>query len=153
GVALGVNAIEVPRPARRVMVEAKQSLVSECGEKLDREERIASRPLPYESRERCGVLRVATQGIGNQLAEMRAAERSKLDLAHRCAGISDGLELPCQRMRRIDLVVPIGTDQDEVLQIRPGQQILNEVERGGVEPLQIVEEQRKRMLRTGEYAD
>jgi len=40
-----------------------------------------------------------------------------------------------------------------VLQIRSGQQILQQVERRGVEPLQVVEEQRKRVLRPSEYAD
>jgi hypothetical protein len=34
-----------------------------------------------------------------------------------------------------------------------GQQILDQVQRCRVEPLQIVEEQRKRMFRPGEYAD
>ena len=41
----------------------------------------------------------------------------------------------------------------QVLQIRPGQQILEQIERRRVEPLQIVEEQRQRMFRPGEDAD
>jgi hypothetical protein len=40
-----------------------------------------------------------------------------------------------------------------VLQIRADQQILQQVERRRVEPLQIVEEERQRMFRTGEDAD
>ena len=56
-------------------------------------------------------------------------------------------------MRGIDLVVAIGADQQEVLQIRPGQQILQEIERRRVEPLQVVEEERQRMFRPGEDAD
>ena len=52
-----------------------------------------------------------------------------------------------------DFVVAIGTDQHEVLQIRPGQQILQQIERRRVEPLQIVEEERQRMFRPGEDAD
>src|SRR5580700_920321 len=38
-------------------------------------------------------------------------------------------------------------------QIRPGQQILQEVESRSVEPLQIVEKQRQRMFRPGEYGN
>ena len=53
----------------------------------------------------------------------------------------------------VDLVVAIGADQHEVLHIRPGQQILEQIERRRVEPLQIVEEQRQRMFRPGEHAD
>ena len=56
-------------------------------------------------------------------------------------------------MRGIDLVVAIGADQHQVPQVRPGQQILEQIERRRVEPLQIVEEQRQRMFRPGEDAD
>ncbi len=40
-----------------------------------------------------------------------------------------------------DLVVAVGVEQDEVLQIRPGQHILEQIERRGVEPLQLIEEE------------
>ena len=48
---------------------------------------------------------------------------------------------------------PVGADQQQVLHIRPGQQILEQIERCCIEPLQIVEEQGKRMFRPREYAD
>ena len=41
----------------------------------------------------------------------------------------------------------------QVPHIRLGQQILEQIERRRVEPLQVVEEQRQRMLRPGEDAD
>ena len=41
----------------------------------------------------------------------------------------------------------------QVPHIRLRQQVLDEVERRRVEPLQVVEEQRQRMLRPGEDAD
>jgi hypothetical protein len=40
-----------------------------------------------------------------------------------------------------------------VLHIRPGQQIPEQIKRCRVEPLQIIEEQGKRMFRPCEYAD
>ena len=52
-----------------------------------------------------------------------------------------------------DFVVAICTDQHEVLQIRTGQQILQQIERRRVEPLQVVEEERQWMFRPGEDAD
>src|ERR1700730_15183891 len=70
-----------------------------------------------------------------------------------CAGGLDGLELPHQRMGGSDFVVTIGTDQHEVLQIRPGQQILQQIERRRVEPLQVVDEERQWMFRLSEDAD
>ena len=56
-------------------------------------------------------------------------------------------------MGGIDLVVAIGADQQQVPHLRLGQQILQQIERRRVEPLQIVEEERQRMLRPGEDAD
>ena len=56
-------------------------------------------------------------------------------------------------MRGVDLVVPIGADQQQMLHVRLRQHILEQIERGGVEPLQIVEEERQRVLRTREDAD
>ena len=47
----------------------------------------------------------------------------------------------------------VGADQHQVLHIRPGQQILEQIERCRVEPLQIVEKQGQRMFRPCEYAD
>src|ERR1700757_955661 len=55
-------------------------------------------------------------------------------------------------MGRIKLVVPIGAYQHQLLHVRLGQQILNQIERCRVEPLQIVEEQGQRMFPC-EYAD
>jgi hypothetical protein len=47
-----------------------------------------------------------------------------------------------------DFVVAIGTDQHEVPQIWP-QQVLQQIKRRGVEPLQIVQEERQWMVRSG----
>src|SRR5689334_18335189 len=81
------------------------------------------------------------------------AERREGDLRYPSAGGLDGVQLPGQRMGGIDFVVSIGTDQHEVLKIRPGQQILEQIERGRVEPLQVVEKEGQWMLRPGEDAD
>ena len=70
-----------------------------------------------------------------------------------CAPLPDGVELVPQRMGGIDLVVPVGADQQQVLHVPLGQQVLNQVERGRVEPLQVVEKQRQRMLRSREHTD
>src|SRR3954451_7466233 len=84
---------------------------------------------------------------------MHTGERRQRDLIDLDARAPDGLELAGQRMRGIDLVVPVGTDQHQVPQVRAGQQILEQVERRGVEPLQVVEKERKRMFRPGKYTD
>ena len=53
----------------------------------------------------------------------------------------------------VDFVIAIGTDQHEVLQIGPGQQVFEQIERRRVEPLQVVEKKRQWMFRPGKDAD
>ena len=56
-------------------------------------------------------------------------------------------------MRGADLVVPVGADQQQVPHLRMRHQMLEEVERCGIQPLQIIEEQRERVLLAREHAE
>ena len=56
-------------------------------------------------------------------------------------------------MRGTDLVVPVGADQQQVPHLRVRHQMLEQVERCCIQPLQIVEEQRERMLLACEHAE
>ena len=135
------------------MIEAEQALFGERVKKLNHEERIAGGLLMHQLRQRRDVGRIAAKRIGDQLSEVVTGERRQADLLHPRSGLADRIELAHQRMSGIDLIVPIGADQHQVLQIRPGQQILQQIERRRVEPLQIVEKQRQRMFRSGKYTD
>src|SRR6202166_2211830 len=66
---------------------------------------------------------------------------------------ADRLQRPPERMSEIDLVVPVGADQQQVPHLRVRDQMLDEVERRGIQPLQIIEEQRERMLLAREGAE
>ena len=99
---------------------------------------------------------IATAG-NNARAAMRFLDRNLPDLgevreALECI-VGDAVKPAFQRMSIIDLVVPISADQEQVLYIRLGQQRLDQVERCDVEPLQVVEEDRRRMFRPGENVD
>ena len=61
GVALGVNAIEIPGPALSLMIEGEQPLFGERVKKLNHEERIAGGLLVHQLRERRGALRLAAE--------------------------------------------------------------------------------------------
>src|SRR5262245_10828135 len=80
-------------------------------------------------------------------------EGRKYDVPHHRSSLADRFELAYQRMGGIDFVVPVGADQEQVLHIRPGQQIIEQIERCRIEPLQVIKEQRERMFRPREYAD
>src|SRR5260370_10663200 len=153
GVAVGVNAIELPAPARRVMIEAEQPLFGERRNELNGEKRIAARPLVHQLRKRGGTARRAAERIRDEPPHVFPGERRKTDLLHECSRLADSIELPHQRMSAIDLIVPVRADQHQVLQIRLGQHILEQVERRRVEPLQIVQKKRQRMLGPREDAE
>ena len=98
-------------------------------------------------------LRFAVKRIRNQLSQIFTGQGRKYDVLHTRSSLAHRFELAHQRMGGIDFVVAIGADQQQMLHIWPGQQILEQIERRRVEPLQIVEEQGQRMLRPREYAD
>src|SRR6185437_1038901 len=56
-------------------------------------------------------------------------------------------------MRGIHFIVPIGADQHQALHVRVCQEILHQVQRRRIEPLQIVEKQGQGMFRPREYID
>ena len=93
------------------------------------------------------------QGVGDEPANIVEPERGQHDLLDPCAGVADRLERSDERVRGADLVVPVCPDQQQVPHLRMRDQVLDEIERRGVQPLQIVEEQRERMLLAREHAE
>src|SRR6202051_1223238 len=152
GVPLGVNAIELPAPARRVMIEAEQPLVGQREKELDREERIAAGLLLDQLSQGPCAPRFAVERIGDEPANIVELEGRQHYLAHPHIGIADRSESPQKRVGGSDLVVPIRPDQKQVLNLRMRDQVLDEIERRGIQPLQIVEEQRERMFLAREHA-
>ena len=147
GVALGADAIDVPSPGGRDGVEREQPLLGQRGEELDREERIAAGLLVHQLRQRLRALRLAMQGIGDEPADIVESESGASTISCTRASASRiASSVRMQRVRRADLVVPVGADQQQVPHLRVRDQMLEEVERRGIQPLQIVEEQRERML-------
>src|SRR4029077_820703 len=153
GISLGANAVEIPGPVRSTVIETEQSIFSERRYELNGEKRIATGLIVHQLPERRGALRLTAKSLRDQLSEMLWFERPERDLRHFSASGPDGVELPHQRMGGCDFIVAIGADQHEVLQIRPAQQILQQIERRRVEPLQVVEDERQRMFRPSEHAD
>src|SRR5713101_1708372 len=92
-------------------------------------------------------------GIGDELADIVEPERRQHDLLDPRSGLADRAQRPQKRVRGTDLVVPVGADQQQVPHFRVRDQMLEEIERRRVEPLQIVEEQGERVFRPCEYLD
>ena len=83
--------------------------------------------------------------VHDQLRHVLVVEGCKSDLVNGGSRGPNCVELPDQRMGRVNLVVTVRADQHQVMHVRLHQQILDEIKCRGIEPLQIVEEQRERV--------
>src|SRR5256885_1379309 len=79
--------------------------------------------------------------------------RAEQDLPHHAAGSADPRQHPRERVRRADLVVAIGTDQEQVPHVGVEDEVLDQFEGRAIQPLQVVEEQRERVLRACKHAE
>ena len=93
------------------------------------------------------------QGVGDEPLNVIEPERRQHDFLRLCSRLADRGQRPHQRMRRTDFVVAVGSDQQHVPHVRIGNQALQQFQSRRVQPLQIVEEQRQRMLRASEGAE
>ncbi len=153
GVPLGMDALEVPRPARMHMIEGEQPLVGERRNELHDEKRIATRLLMDQLRQRGGARWLAAQGLRHELPHVITGEGRQADHLHRRSRLTDRVEFAPERMGRINFVVPVGPDQHQMPHIRLSQHVCDEIQGGRVEPLQVVEKERQRMLRPGKHAE
>ncbi|MNS97849.1 hypothetical protein D3C72_1321980 [compost metagenome] len=148
-----MDAVGVPGPLPRVVVEGQQVLLHQRLQELDHEERVAGGLVLHQLCQRRDARPFAMERLGKQLLDVGAAQRRQLDVIDLDPGVADGQQLAGQRMGGIDLVVPVGAHQHQVAQVGTDQHILDQVERGGVQPLEVIEEQRQRVLRLGKHAD
>src|SRR5437899_8364581 len=92
-------------------------------------------------------------GIGDELADIVETERRQHDLLDPRSGLADRAQRADKRVRGTDLVVPVGADQQQVPHFGVRNQMLEEVERCCIQPLQIIEEQGERVLLAREYPE
>jgi hypothetical protein len=96
------------------------------------------------------LLRIDAKRVRDQPAEVFGCQCAQIDVLHPSGG-PNRLQLAHERMRWRNFVSPVGTDQQHVPHVRMDQQFFKQIERGDIEPLQIVEEERQWMLRRGEH--
>src|SRR6202030_3567767 len=75
------------------------------------------------------------------------------DLRHSGCRSSDLIECPHERVKWMHFVVAISADQQQVLYFRMRNEMLEKIERRRIQPLQIVEKQRKRVFPACEHGD
>ena len=139
--------------ACRAVSKLSSPLVGQGGQKLDREKRIAAGLLMHEPSQRLGTGRGALESIAGELPDIGEPEGDQNDLLHPRADLADRLQRPRQGMLGADLVVPVGPDQQQMPDLGIRRQMLDEIEGRRIQPLQIVQEERQRMLFAGEHAE
>ncbi|MNK97407.1 hypothetical protein D3C87_1177390 [compost metagenome] len=148
-----MDAIRVPAPSACIVIERQQLLLGERMQELDHKKWIARGLVQHQLRQRFDMRNLVMQRLGDQLLDVRLGQRCQRDLFDPAARSANGLELARQRVGDIHFVAAIGAHQHQVAHVRAGQQILQQVERCRVEPLQIVEKQGQRMLGPGKHTD
>src|ERR1700675_4320931 len=93
------------------------------------------------------------QGIGDERANIVKSEGRQHNLLDPCSSFAERLQRPHKRVRRANLVIPVGSDQQHVPYLRMRNQTLKEVERCCIQPLQIIKKEGKRMFWPGECSE
>src|SRR5712672_3004284 len=93
------------------------------------------------------------QGVAQQLVDVFDREWAENDLIQPRTGPAQGLQLEHQRMGRVDLIVAICADQQQVPCVGMEEEIFDERQRGRIEPLQVIDEDDERVFRPRKHAD
>ena len=84
--------------------------------------------------------------VRHELRHGGAGERGEHNVVHCRLRLPNGRERLHEWVRRADLVVAKGPDHEQVLDVRMGHEVFDELERRRVEPLEIVEKEGERMF-------
>jgi hypothetical protein len=82
GVTLGVDAFEIPRPARMHRIERDQAFVRQCRQELINEKRIAIGFLQNQLSQIRRLIGFTMQRVSDQLRNVLGIERAQRDLLH-----------------------------------------------------------------------
>src|ERR1700739_2225264 len=91
--------------------------------------------------------------IGDEPADIVEPESRQHNLLDRRSSFADRLQRPHKRVRRANLVIPVGSDQQHMSYLRMRNQTLKEVERCCIQPLQIIKKEGERMFWTGKCSE
>ncbi|MCY1010532.1 hypothetical protein OV079_34205 [Nannocystis pusilla] len=138
----------VPGEAGALGVEGDQVVVGQVAQVLADEQRHAAGAVVDQRRQRGDLGRGAAEGVGEQRGGVVLGQRAQVDAARHLGQRSQGL----LQQRRHGLVAERG-DHQQAGRALAGQQRGEQLERGGVGPLQVVEQQHQRRGRVGEGAD
>jgi hypothetical protein len=92
------------------------------------------------------VRRHRPHGVGDELGGARDVEGAELDRVDPRVCTTELLERRRERVRGVDLVVPVREDEADAAELGVSAEGVEPIERRGVGPLEVVEEQDDRLL-------
>ena len=139
----------MPGPALKI--KDHQAVVHELRQELDREEGVAAGLLVQQIDERSCQRSIHAEGIANEFREVcRRQRRQRKSLEITPLG-GDGRQGLRKGMQRIDLVIAIRADQEQIANFSCDNELPKQIERCLIDPLQVIEEKNERMVWTCEY--
>ena len=148
------DSVQIPCPRPQERIELEQPFFGEAREELSDEKGIAATASPvHQLSERPHLVGRTPQRVAQQLVDVVDRERAEDDLIDFRAGFAQILQLEHQGMCRVDLVVAICADEQQVTRVRMEEKIFDERQRGRIEPLQVIDENDERVFRPRKHAD
>lgn len=145
-----VDLVEIEHPAPLVQVELEEAFLVDGVQEHLGEERVSLGLVVDPLGEQAGAARIAQQRVGHQLVDVLECQRFERDRLDRplLADVVQGLG---EQVLGVDLVVAVGADEQQVTDVRIGDDQLEQAERGRIGPLQVVEEDDQRVLFLAEH--
>jgi hypothetical protein len=130
---LADDSVQIPCPRSRERIELDQPFFREAREELPGKKGIAAAASPvHQLSERPHLVGRTPQRVAQQLIDVVDRERAEDDLIDFRAGLAQILQLEHQRMCRVDLVVAICADEQQVTRIRMEEEVFDERQRGRI---------------------
>lgn len=145
------NAMRVPGPGAALPVQFQQTGRVQGAQKMVHEERTTAGLLYHQLSESLDVVRITVQDLCAQRAHLFESERTHLDLLYVRTGLFHGSERSRRGVGRVDFVFAICDHQQEVGRVRIRHHGLEQRERRGVRPLDVVEKEHQWMVRRAEH--
>jgi hypothetical protein len=141
-----VNQSQIPLPCHFASVEFYKVFFSKRGEELDDKKRVARSFFVHESGQIFGAYPLTTKSVCDKVVYIMERKRLENNLVHNDSGFADRVQRQHQRMRWTYFVVPISADNQEVFNIGMIQEMFDEAESSGVQPLKVIEKKGERMF-------
>ena len=145
----GPHLLHVPRPSSARRVELKETVLEQRAQEDAGEERIAAGLADAQVGQRRSIRDGPPQRCRDQLGHRFVRQRSQFHVAEPDVTDSQPLSEQMHRMTLIDLVVAVSADHQQRTVVASGES-LDEVDRGRVCPLQVIEHDHRRMVGRGD---